>query len=373
MDNITTELEFDIFKLMEEVEEATEQLPKEKAPDSEQKSKEVSKKSKSSTKKTETVDEDIICPIIAVTPYGNFSIGEDKIIMKASEVVDELIQNYGFNELKSCYTDIFINNEIPNTVFMTFHNLVATKENTIVHFGEDGESAISVCFGLKQSSYHQNSFDELISEGIEVSVGDLCDKFVEENPEFEGCSLAYDPYSGIAIPIGTLIDISSTNAKFSSSFELGSNSGLYYDSSNFNEKEEISMSEFLDYYIENDVNAIKSFRKDIAINKMNSFILPFIHLKSNAVHNKETYKLFKTIKSAEREESYKLPFSVFFIFREPAHFTSSDFEGKNRVTLKDVSDKISECYRAFKEKPAKLTYIAEENCFEALSYTGTKG
>lgn len=327
-------------------------MPKASAPVAEQKKDEKQKKEakKKATKagKDTGSDVDITLP---VNVYGrNFHLTLDGSgSKKGVEILETLEKDYAIHELKvKGMKAVFVDSV--NTIFLCDYGVLAEEPNTVVSL------PVTVADGGLCATYEQDNFEDVAdNNSAEVTLTDILEKWVDTNPSYKGCELAYNPEAGVAYPVWK-----KQGASFMEVFYGGTS-----------------------YVTDGETVA------DTIVKKLfgNSFpISAEIVGKETAYISFRAYKNAFNLKDASgraktqvAEVKYALPLNVFVAtwgetyLLEPTHFG-----GKTSVKLDEVKQKLAENYPVCAclldtNRKVDAIYLKELNKLSVMLVSGTKG
>lgn len=219
-----------------------------------------------------------------------------------------------------------------------------------------------VADGMQRMEVTAEAFDV---EADELSADSVLERWVENNPIYEGCGLAVKGKS--ASPV------------FSKT--LGGN-----------EEVELPMQVFYDgechTITDSDItaekvmaaNVVKHIYGDlpkgisVSLAKNTSGDVYFVHIFS--AKKVEVAGSTKTKENKKAVEKYSLPLTVFVAtFGLTLELSPSDFDGKEKVTLEEIKNHLSKSYKIFSDKSRKLDsiYIEESNTLSLMFVSGKKG
>jgi len=232
---------------------------------------------------------------------------------------------------------------------------VDESSDTLVDLSED--RIIKVVDGLLVAEYNISHFPGY--EGDEISVDMLKKAFIDSNPLYSGCQLAYDHEQGLAYPVLQKAE--------KLSFPLN----VYYKGELIvinHEKSDKDILKEICGELKQVIPYLSQLHNGITIEYSCNYKKNFVtSLKRSAA---------LTTKKQKVEEKYLLPLNLFVsTFGYSTVLTTDHFPQKTKVTINDIKKKLGEDIAIFRDSKRELDvlYLAEQHkiCFAFTS--GKKG
>ena len=325
------------------------------------------KSDKKASNKTNTAgkkeaDFEISLPVTVLARGFQYEIPVDSSEkLKISEMF-EIINKAGYNEVCLPGVDCAYDAEC-NKLYITTNGVQADTDGSQVEFVDN---MITVMDGMHKCELSIENFPG--KDDDEVSCLDLTEYWVRVNPHYKGCKLicndgiAYPvfPYpvndkEAVALPVSIMVN------------------GEWHD---------LSEADFTETEITAGSLKAKFFGMD------NASVVPVLHAnidksayflsysqKKASTSKKGSIGTKKTEKK-KIEEKYILPLEVFICtFGKTYSLTTDDFNGKEKITIKDVRKYFESTYKIFADDSRKLDaiYLKEDNLLSLNFISGKKG
>lgn len=250
-----------------------------------------------------------------------------------------------------------------NTVYITAA-ILPDPARTAVSFGEEG--SVIIQDGMTKCEVSANDFQKAPDE---ISVLDISDYWTSVNHIYKGCSMfiagkyaypCFDRQLSDTEPVALPCEI----------FVNGSLSLL---TENDFLQETITVKDIVEKYMGADTNT--NVRGVICSNLDRTCYFLLYKQKKTVTTPRGT---ITAKKGAQKNvvEKYALPLTVFLSFiGKDYELTPADFDGKERITLKEIRTYFSSRFRIFADDSRKLDsiYIEEENYLSLMFISGKKG
>lgn len=225
---------------------------------------------------------------------------------------------------------------------------------------------MSVCDGMLQMDLGAENFPGMLPEEISLSL--VREKWIEANPQYEGCELAYDPKYGVATPVWD------TNIS-----ELSKGARVHYSGSEDVWEHELMETIPVSEYTETLYGTIK----DVTVNVHEgegTFFVSFSAKKSQMWTPSSVVKPIHEKASIKKaEEKISLPCELFFAtIHQSIQLTPEMFEGEDRVTEEDILKLAEQNFRIIRSaksdgRKVECVYSKEASIFSIAINSGKKG
>ena len=293
--------------------------------------------------KAKAKDMDIPYPFVVIA-RGFRKEYEGEGTIKISEVWDNLLEE-GYDQFK---IDGFkmVYHELSKTVYVSDGLILSTPNDTLVKM-EDG---VTVADGMLKATFEIGDFEGMDED--EISVGELIKKWVSINPNYEGCTMHYDPEVNVAYPVfSPLVEPSFIKRKYDSYIKEGCLVMESYDS------------------YQDARSSLKGLLTDIKIDNVSLKLLEgkrnfFVSYDaSSEAYTRGGGATTSNVKTKKVEEKYSLPLTVFVTTWGATHeLTSEDFGGKEKITKEELKKVMKNRDSLFGDSSRRMdTYYDKEN------------
>lgn len=320
--------------------------------------KDKKEKAKSTGKGTQKAKktQKISCPVNIYTPYGIYTANETEGFIGEVDldaVIDWMVEK-GFAALKSNKADFVYTD---GNLYMAYDTLGMDKDRQIIQWGENSGAELTVVDGMYCAYYKSENFEKET-----VTVGDVMQKFREENTGYENVKLSlYDPLSNVIVILGEdvirNVECSQDRAK-----------SLSVDSQNYELEADATLKDLCAAFLVNEPVYHKVSKKLSFMLKDGTY-LPVLSDSSSSFTSKQRFHVTgNTEKAKEKELTYPAPVVVKTMF---GSFTVG--EKGDEMSIADIQEYLKSHFTEFSSKKFSLEYINGANCFQALVYSSQKG
>lgn len=246
------------------------------------------------------------------------------------------------------------------TLFLGLSNKHVHPEDTLVVLDN---KTIRVSDGQLNAEYTRYDFSEF--EADEISVLEVQKKWVQTNPQYEGCVLNYDESTGILIPCFDAEEVALT---YPIKVYIN-NSPSVYMKEHISDESALGIASKIFGKLPSKVKA-SLFKNDLGSGYFLSFNITGGVALDNRFAKNNVAKVSKAV------ERYALPFTLYLAnMGIKLSATKETFSGKEKVSLEDIITALKSKYSVFKDssRTPMAMYVAEENIVSISFASGKLG
>ncbi len=224
----------------------------------------------------------------------------------------------------------------------------------------EGDTAAPECevrLGMKAASFDPSNFEGKDKE--EITLADVRDKFVELNPDFKGCDLAFVPGPNVAMPVFSAKRVVKLSEEKAETLKFWSDSEI----------KDFSKSEAVALYPEDEYEVLRS-KAGVY------FAMPTLKKDTEYVSIQKSFFGVETKTSEKAKEYYRLPAKIWLEqYGQNIEVGSEMFGGKEKVTKDDVINFLKPNYKAFQSKSRQFDVFYDEDqaLISVYMVSGKKG
>jgi len=283
----------------------------------------------------------------------NFNVTlEGSGTISGSDVIGKL-EVLGFHEVLLSGVRLTFD-EGSGKLYVCSSDLKAESSDILADLSEN--RIIKVVDGLLVAEYDITHFPGY--EGDEISIDMLKNAFIDSNPQYRGCQLAYDHVQGLAYPVLQKVE--------KISFPLN----VYYRGELKVMEKELSEKDIISEFC-GEINQVIPLLKQLH----NGIIIEYSCNSKNFFTSSRKNAASASVKK-KVEAKYTLPLNVFIsTFGCKIELTEENFPQKSKITIDDIKAKLGEEMAIFKDSKREFDflYLEDQNTLFIAIISGKKG